>query len=339
MSSKVAVTGWRYARSGPISAVLALEKFDLTPAKDQALVKVLSAPMHRTDAAVINGTALGRRRVNMAAFPRIGGCEGVGQVVSAPVGASVKAGDTVWIAPVTGTWATSIAVAPDTLHKIAPGHAALAVNAGNYLAAQHLLQGYARLKKGSAVVQNGGSSVTALAVTALAKPMGVTVLTAATPGERFAGAKQRHEALGGKVFEYNGNGARAMSAALGIKGPLDGAALYLNGVGGKYFDTFFKLVGHGGEVVNYGAQNGFGLFFSGSTFIVKEATMQGFFLPAHLAGLSYGERQTQLDFVLRELAAAKFAYPQAVAASIEKLPEVWDETFVHGGKKAILKIS
>lgn len=338
MASKVAVSGWRYARSGPIARVLTMERYDIIPAKDEALVKVTAAPLHRTDAAVINGTALGRRRVSMQSFPRSGGSEGVGQVVSAPPGAAVKAGDTVWISPLHGTWATSIAVKPEALHVISPAHASLAVNASNYLVAQRLLHGYANLQRGDAVIQNGGSGVTALAVSALAKPMGVSVFTAAAPGERFASAKQRHEAYGAKVFEYNGKGALAMQSSLGVKGPLDGAALFLNGVGGRAFDAFLKLVRHDGHVVTYGAQSGFGLFFSGSSLIMKEISMQGLFLPTYWASISYEERQTQLDFVLQQLAEMKFSYPQAVVESLEKLPDVWDDVFVHGGRKAVLKV-
>ncbi|CCW69064.1 unnamed protein product, partial [Phytomonas sp. Hart1] len=336
---KIVATGWRYTRSGPLNTVLKIENYELRPNENEAVVQILSAPLHRVDAAVINGTVLGRRRVNISAFPRVAGCEGVGRVLWTPVnskGSPVKAGDTVWIAPLHGTWASVIAVSPICLHRIDPAHASLAVNASNYLTAQHLLQGYARLQKDQVVIQNGGSSVTSLAVSALAKALGVKVLTAASPSERFVDAKKRHVAFGSEVFEYNAKGLHEMKIALG-DGP--GAALCLNGVGGRFFDSFMRLVAPGGEVVTYGAQNSFGLMFSGSSFISREITMQGFFLPFYLDSLSYQERQTQLDFVLRTLALVKYKYPVVTAQSLEKLPGVWDELFVRGGQKGVVKLS
>ncbi|RNF05904.1 putative nuclear receptor binding factor [Trypanosoma conorhini] len=332
--SKFSSKGWRYARCGPIARVLRQETFDVVPAKEDVVVEVLQAPLHRADAAVVNGTALGRRRPPPAAFPRVGGCEGVGKVVAAGGSQTLREGDTVWVAPVHGTWATRVAVDAAAVHKIDPKYAPLAVNAANYVVAQHLLNGFTRLRKGQVVVQNGGSSVTALAVAALAKPLGVRVLTACATGERFDGAKQRHAKYGSEVFEYNGKGARAMRQAIGNVG----AALYLNGVGGRHFDTFLGLVGGGGHVVSYGAQNGVGLMFSGANLIYNEVTMQGMYLPAYLAGLSYSERQTQLEFVLQQLHSIGFHYPTAVAASLDQLPSVWDDAFVHGGKKGVVSV-
>ncbi|KAF8284972.1 putative nuclear receptor binding factor [Trypanosoma cruzi] len=330
--SKITSKGWCYARCGPISRVLKHVTFEVVPKKEEVIVDVLQAPLHRTDAAVVNGTALGRKRFSSAGFPRVGGCEGVGKVVDAGASQNVKEGDTVWVAPLHGTWATRVAVDHRMVHKIDPKHVSLAVNASNYIAAQHLLNGFASLRKGQVIVQNGGSSPTSLAVAALAKPLGVKVFTACTPGERFKGAKERHAKYSSEVFEYNGKGVRAMRQAIGNVG----ATLYLNGVGGRHFDTFLGLVGCGGHVVSYGAQNGVGLMISGSNLIYNEVTIQGLFLPSYLAGISYSERQTQLDFVLQQLSSMGFSYPTSVAASLEQLPNVWDDAFVHGGKKGVV---
>ncbi|KAG5512011.1 hypothetical protein GH5_07965 [Leishmania sp. Ghana 2012 LV757] len=338
--SKVASTGWRYARCGPISKVLTYEKFDITPGKDEAVVQMLVAPLHRVDAAVVNGTALGRKRVNMPSFPRIGGCEGVGKVVRTPATAAttsspVKEGDTVWVAPLHGTWATNIAVPMSHLHKIDPKQAQLAATASNFLIAQQLLDGYARLHRGDIVIQNGGSSLTSLAVSVLAKSYGVKMLTAATPGNRFAAAKQRHAKYGSDVFEYSGAGTCAMQAAVGGRG----AVLYLNGVGGRYFDSLLKCTGPMAHVVTYGAQNGFGLFISGSSLIYNEVTMAGLFAPTYLNSMSYSERQTKLELMLKAVQEADISYPMVTAPSLDKLPDVWDGVYINGGRKAIVKIA
>ncbi|ORC85036.1 putative nuclear receptor binding factor [Trypanosoma theileri] len=333
--SKFSSKGWCYTRYGPLSRVLKMNSFDLDASKDEVIVDVAMAALHRTDAAVVNGTALGRKRVSLSSFPRIGGSEGVGKVVSAAGSKNVREGDTVWVAPIHGTWATRIAVNHNMVHKIDPKFAQLAVNASNFLVAQHLLNGYTRLRKGQVVLQNGGSSITSLAVSALAKTYGVKVLTASSPGERFHGAKERHAKYGSEVFEYNGKGARLARQAIGNTG----ATLYLNGVGGRHFDTFLSLLGGGGHAVSYGAQNGVGLMVSGSNLIYNEVTMQGLFLPSYLETLSYNERQTQLEFVLAQLSSLGFSYPTTSASSLDDLPNIWDQVFVHGGKKGILVLS
>ncbi|KAH9588759.1 alcohol dehydrogenase [Trypanosoma melophagium] len=333
--SKFSSKGWCYTRYGPVSRVLKMDSFDLLSNKDEVIVDVGMAALHRTDAAVVNGTALSKRRVSLSSFPRVGGSEGVGRVLSAGASKNVRDGDTVWVAPIHGTWATRIAVNHNMVHKIEPKFAELAVYASNFLVAQHLLNGFTRLRKGQFILQNGGSSMTSLAVSALAKTCGVKVLTASTPGERFYGAKERHAKYGSEVFEYNGKGARAMRQAMGNVG----AALYINGVGGRFFDTFLGLLGSGGHVVSYGAQNGVGLMVSGSNLIYNEVTMQGLFFPSYLETLSYNERQTQLEFVLAQLLSLGFSYPTVSASSLGELPNVWDQVFVQGGKKGMLVLN
>lgn len=334
-ATKISAAGWRYARSGPISTVLRFESSYILPTNPgDVIVTMRAAPLHRVDAAIINGTALGRKRVNVARFPRVGGCEGVGVVVDPGANTTVKKGDTVWIAPINGSWASTVSVPSQSVHRIDPSNVALAVYASNFLVAQQLLGGYAQLKEGQVIIQNGGSSATALAVSALGKQYGVRVLTAATPSDRFKDAVARHKTYGSDVFTYDGKGARAMAAACGP----DGAALYLNCVGGPYFDTFMKMVGVGGNVVTYGAQNGPGLLLSGSNLIFRASTMHGLFLPTFMDSLSYSERQKRLETVLRDLHKAKFTYPQVVAPSLQGLPDVWDEVFLRGGRKGMVTL-
>lgn len=76
------------------------------------------------------------------------------------------------------------------LFKINPAHTSLATNASVLLTAHQLLCRYVRLKDGQVILQNGGSSLTALAVAALMQnclaDKHLTLITACTPGERFA---------------------------------------------------------------------------------------------------------------------------------------------------------
>lgn len=340
MSRQLISSGWRYARCGSISSVLKLESFELSPQKGEAIVEMLRSPLHRSDASVINGTALGHQKTSLTysllgSFPRIGGVEGVGRVVRSSGEGKVKEGDAVWVAPPHGTWASHIAVKEEYLHTIDPKHTSLATTASNFLMAFHLLHGYRPLKAGDVVLQNGGSSITSLAVSALATKLlkDITVFTVASPGNRFAGAKERHEKYGSAVFEYTPAGWKELKSQLGDQR----ASLFLNGVGGAQFDHFLKLMKPSGSVaVCYGAQRGPGLFISGSNFIFPELTLHGFLLPKYLASLSYAERQNTLLRVLEALFSCDFSYPSTTVSSLEALPDVWDETFLEGGKKGIV---
>lgn len=342
MSSKVTTIGWRYARYGPIVNVLKCEKFDVLPKKGDAVVRMLIAPLHRTDAAVINGTGVGWMKsckgLSYNEFPRVGGLEGVGRVVRCRNGdgCSVKEGDVVWIAPsLQGTWANEVIVSDKLIHTINPKYSGIACTASNALMAERLLYGYRALTSGDVVIQNCGSSLTALIVSALAQKQlpGVTVLTTASPGERFTEAVARHAKYGSEVFEYSSSGYKCVKERMGDAR----ASLFLNGMGGTQFDNFLKLMRHGGsDAVCYGAQNGAGLFFSGSNLIFPEVSIHGFYLPTYFFSLSYNERQVKLESVLDTLAAADFSYPTVTVNSLESLPEVWDSTFVQGGKKGMV---
>lgn len=342
MSSKIATIGWRYGRCGPVSSVLRCEKFDFTQKKGEIVVRMLQARLHRTDAAVINGTALASMTRSATfspdQFPRVGGCEGVGQVVRCSDGGecSIKEGDVVWVAPsFRGTWTKEVAVSEKLVHKINPKHARLATTASNALMAEHLLYGYHTLTGGDVVMQNGGSSLTSLIVSALVQKQlpNVTVLTTASPGERFSEAVSRHAKYGSEVFEYTSRGHKCVKERMGATR----ASLFLNGVGGTQFDNFLKLMKPGGsDAVCYGAQHGAGLFFSGSNLIFPEVSIRGFYLPKYLSSLTYEERQSKLDRVLDVLGDTDFSYPTVTASSLENLPDVWDTVFVQGGKIGVI---
>jgi NADPH:quinone reductase-like Zn-dependent oxidoreductase len=327
--SKIATKGWRYSRCGPIGTTLKLESFDLPVGKDDVVVKMLYAPLHRVDSAIVNGSVLGRNKIiGHKGFPRIGGSEGVGTVVRSGNSKSVKEGDTVWVAPLQGTWAETISCDAQLVHRIDPKHALLATTASNFVLAQQLLSGV----KGGCVVQNGGSSLTALAVAALAQDINTTVFSAASKGERFSQSQSRLKQVNSQLFEYSPSGARAMKSALnGID-----VRLLLNAVGGNSFNDFVKLVGSNGHIVSFGAQNSYGLMWAGSNQIFKQLTFRGFFLPRYLSETQYEVRQANLDSAIRSLSSKGFKYPTE-QVKLDALPQVWDKSFVKGGSKGIIK--
>ena len=341
-----AAKGYRYHRCGPISSVLKLENFtaNIANADKDVVLKVTHAPIHRTDAAVINGTALGRQALtqssiapscNTTAFPRVGGYEGLATVVNAGRSKRVKAGDAVWISPSAGVgaWASHVVANGEHVHVLPSGLAApqlsLAACATNLITGQRLMsREYSRIGKDSVVLLNGGSSLTALVATATAAKQGATVIAAAAPGPRFAAAKARLTAAGAAaVVEYNPAGAKAAKAAAGSKR----IALFANGVGGMYFNDFARLV-HG-TCITYGAQHSFGLMWSGGHQIFNDMEHIGFFAPKYLAKLSYEERQAVFEAAI---ANAGLNYPVEAVKSLDALTSsAWDATVLEGGKKHV----
>eukprot|EP00744_Colponema_vietnamica_P008795 GILI01012542.1.p1 GENE.GILI01012542.1~~GILI01012542.1.p1 ORF type:complete len:343 (+),score=92.52 GILI01012542.1:50-1030(+) len=318
---------WAYTRRGPINSVLKLKKIDVTPKADDVVVQVTAAPLHRTDAAIINGTALGRAKPVTGTL--IGGSEGVGKVDKAGTSKVLKTGDTVWVSPINGCWSEKVAVSGSAVHKIAPEHAELATFASSLVTANQLLKG---IQKGDAVVQSGGSGLISLAVSALAKQKGITVYTTSTSGDRLSASSQRHKGFGSEVFEASPAGKRKLQSALGKSN----VRLFLNG-GGKYFNDFSKLVADNGTVITYGAQSGRSLTFAPGPMIYKNLTLSTFYLPTALSALTYEERQALLDSTLKAFAESKFTYPTQVAKGLDAFADVWDSTFVKGGSKGVLK--
>jgi NADPH:quinone reductase-like Zn-dependent oxidoreductase len=343
----VASKGYRYSRCGPIASVLKLDNFSVNPNASDAhvVVKMLHAPIHRTDASVINGTCLGRQSVGQASavpsciidqFPRTGGFEGVGVVVDAARSARVKSGDLVWISPSSGvgTWATHIAVSGDHVHKlpqsVTKDRLPLAACSTALITGNRMIQDFSRPAKDEVVIISGASSLTALAAANVAKRNGAIVIAASTPGQRFDSAKTRFADLAADVVEYTSSGAKNASRIAGERR----VALFLNGTGGKYFNDFARIVGRNGTTVTYGAQNGFGLMWAAGNQILSGANHVGFFAPRYLSRLDYAQRQKVLEEALDGQSSLK--YPVEAVTSLEALGEgAWDKAYLAGGKKYV----
>ena len=340
----VASKGFRYHRTGPLPSVLKLEQFTAAAVDStkQVIVKMSQAPIHRTDAAVINGSALGRLsatqataapNANVSLFPRVGGHEGVGVIVDAGQSTHLRAGDAVWVSPAasTGTWATHVAADAKFVHALPSGiagDALAAASCGTCLLTGKQILGrqYAKINAGDVVIVNGGSSLTAAVITHHAKQMGAVVIGAASAGPRFDGAKSRLMGAGATaVFEYSAKGARETAAA--AKGKR--VALFANGVGGPAFNDFARLVD--GTCVTYGAQHGPGLMWSGGHQIFNGMSHVGFYAPRVLSKMSFEERQRAFEDAL---SGAQVRYPFESVKNLEALStSVWDSTYLEGGKK------
>jgi NADPH:quinone reductase-like Zn-dependent oxidoreductase len=339
MASAAVASGYRFARFGPIGEVLKLEQF--TPVvvnpNAQVIVQPKLAPMHRTEAAVVNGTAANASK----AFPKVAGFEGIATVVDSAANATLKNGDWVYVAPSAGAtvgaglWCTRNVVAAEQLVPVS--QAAVASNPlvaclSCFLTAHGVVEA-ASLAASDVVVQNGGSSLTSLAVTALCKQRGIKVVTAAAAGPRFAAAEKRHKAAGAElVVPYSAAGARSAAKAIG-KG---GARAFLNGVGGRPFNDFLKLAAaDSSRCVTYGAQSSYGLMWSGSQVVFKNLTIKGFYLPRYLAQLDARARQDKVNAALDLAKALSGQYPVEIVKALDGVPAAWDRLFVEGGKSVI----
>uniref|UniRef100_A0A7S1LQJ2 Alcohol dehydrogenase-like N-terminal domain-containing protein n=1 Tax=Neobodo designis TaxID=312471 RepID=A0A7S1LQJ2_NEODS len=338
--------GFRYCRTGPLPSVLKLEAFSASAVdlEKQVLVKMAYAPIHRTDAAIINGTALGRLSptqatatpaVNAGLFPRIGGHEGIGVVVDAGRSQHLRAGDRVWISPSasTGTWATHVVADSQFVHALPTSvdtkSLPLASCATALFAAKQILsRQYAKIEAGDVVLVNGGSSLTAAAIVFHAKAAGAQVVAAVAPGSRFAAAKSRLADLGASaIVEYNPKGAREVAKLVGDKR----VALFANGVGGPAFNDFARLVR--GTCVTYGAQHGAGIMWSGGHQIFNGMDHVGFFAPRALSKMTLQERDRTFQEALSGL---EVKYPVEPVKSLEDLAlSAWDTTYLVGGKKCV----
>jgi NADPH:quinone reductase-like Zn-dependent oxidoreductase len=342
-----AAQAYRFARYGSIGEVLQLQKFApaITNGASQVLIEPKIVPVHRTEAAIVNGTAA---NTTSTSFPKTAGFEGLAVVADAASNKSnLKNGDWVYVLPsdgakFAGTWCNKNVVSTDILvpvQQAAVSGNPLASCLSCFLTASALLDNAtsaSALAKGDVVVQNGGSSLTSLAVSALGKQRGLKIVTAASAGPRFAAAEKRHKALGSEVVQYDAEGARKAAKIVGATG----AKAFFNGVGGRAFNDFLKLAGEGNfetRCITYGAQNSYGLTFAGSQLVFRNITLKGFYLPRYLQSLSEKERIAKVNAALELAKELKGQYPVEIIKNLEGLPAVWDKLYVEGGSKGVIQ--
>ena len=334
------------------------------------VVKMTHVPLHRSDAALANGTAYGafakqrlegasvfaERALNGAVAaatntPRGVGAEGVGVIVDAggvtrggrnP--GNLKEGDVVWVSPSAaprGTWATHTVAAAEHCHKLPAAAAAnkdkAALVAGTAMAARALLLAHGGAQQD--VLVSGGSGLLALlaanmaATGAAGVPKANSVVAAASAGARFAAAKERLTKAGAKaVVEYSAAGA-AKQLPKGFQ-----PGLFLSGVGGRAASSFCGAMAPNGTVVHYGAQHGPGLVLATSHHMALGLTTTGFFLPRALAQMEYGARQAAFEAALTAALACPVVYPTKAAKGLDSLAGAWDAAYVGGGAKVLLTL-
>ena len=239
------------------------------PGADEALVRLLAAPINPADLNVIEGKYPIR-----PPLPGVPGVEGAGVV--AAVGAAVenvRAGDRVLLPHGYGAWREAGVVKADALVPVPPGitkeqAAMLRINPATAL---RMLRDFVKLKAGDWVLQNAANSAVGRAVIQLARANGWRTVNVVRRAELIGELK----ALGADAVLVDGDDLpEQISAATG------GAPLHLalNSVGGDSALRLAKALAPSGTIVTFGAMSRQPLRIPNGLVIFQDLRWRGFWI-------------------------------------------------------------
>ena len=277
-----------------------------TPAADEAVVKMLAAPINPADLNQIEGKYPVR-----FALPATPGFEGAGIVVE--LGADVKSltnGALVILPHNVGTWRDAVATKAEDLvvvpEGIAPVEAAMLKI--NPLTAWRLLHDYVELQKGDWLIQNAANSAAGRDVIQLAHELGYKSVNVV----RRAELVDELRAEGGDVVLVDGDSLREE-----VKNATSGASirLGLNSVGGDSALRLANCLAPGGTLVSFGAMSLQPLKIPTGLLIFKDLRFRGIWINKWYDNATSSERMETFrplfDMARRGLLKTKIekAYP------------------------------
>jgi mitochondrial enoyl-[acyl-carrier protein] reductase / trans-2-enoyl-CoA reductase len=259
-----------YQAHGKPEEVLRLEEQKLpAPAADEALVRVLAAPINPADLNQIEGKYPIR-----AALPATPGFEGAGVVEE--IGGSVQGlavGRQVILPHDLGTWREACVVKADKLvtvpDEIKPEQAAMLKI--NPLTAWRMLHDFVVLQPGDWVIQNAANSAAGRAAIQISRELGYRTVNVVRRAELI----EELRAEGGDVVLLDNEDLREAVVAA-----TDGALirLALNAVGGESALRLAKIVAPEGTIVTYGAMSLRPLTLPNGLLIFKNLHFTGFWV-------------------------------------------------------------
>ena len=259
-----------YQAHGKPEEVLRLEEQKLpAPAADEALVRVLAAPINPADLNQIEGKYPIR-----APLPATPGFEGAGVVEE--IGGSVQGlavGTQVILPHDLGTWREACVLKADKLvavpNDIAPEQAAMLKI--NPLTAWRMLHDFVVLQPGDWVIQNAANSAAGRAVIQISRELGYKTVNVVRRAELI----EELRAEGGDVVLLDNEDLREAVAAA-----TDGALirLALNAVGGESALRLAKIVAPEATIVTYGAMSLRPLTLPNGLLIFKNLHFTGFWV-------------------------------------------------------------
>jgi len=259
-----------YQAHGKPEEVLRLEEQKLSaPAADEALVRVVAAPINPADLNQIEGKYPIR-----AALPATPGFEGAGVVEE--IGGSVQGlavGTQVILPHDLGTWREACVVKADRLvavpDEIKPEQAAMLKI--NPLTAWRMLHDFVVLQPGDWVIQNAANSAAGRAAIQISRELGYKTVNVVRRAELI----EELRAEGGDVVLLDNEDLREAVAA-----ETDGASirLALNAVGGESALRLAKIVAPEATIVTYGAMSLRPLTLPNGLLIFKNLRFTGFWV-------------------------------------------------------------
>jgi mitochondrial enoyl-[acyl-carrier protein] reductase / trans-2-enoyl-CoA reductase len=259
-----------YQTHGKPEEVLRLEEQNVpAPAADEALVRILAAPINPADLNQIEGKYPIR-----APLPATPGFEGAGVVEK--IGESVQGlavGRQVILPHDVGTWREACVVKADKLvavpDDIEPEQAAMLKI--NPLTAWRMLHDFVRLERGDWVMQNAANSAAGRATIQISHELGYKTVNVVRRAELIAELR----AGGGDIVLLDNEELREAVAVTTNGAPI---RLALNAVGGESALRLAKIVAPEAVIVTYGAMSLRPLTLPNGLLIFKNLHFTGFWV-------------------------------------------------------------
>jgi trans-2-enoyl-CoA reductase len=277
-----------------------------TPAADEAVVKMLAAPINPADLNQIEGKYPVRPEL-----PATPGFEGAGSVVE--FGADVMGlttGALVILPHNVGTWRDAVAVKTEDLVVVPDGIEPVeaAMLKINPLTAWRLLHDYVELQKGNWLIQNAANSATGRDVIQIAHELGYRTVNVVRRAELIDELRVE----GGDVVLVDGDNLREE-----VKSASSGASirLGLNSVGGDSALRLANCLAAGGTLVSFGAMSLQPLKIPTGLLIFKDLRFRGIWINKWYDNATPSERMDTFhhlfDMARRGLLKTKIdkAYP------------------------------
>ena len=279
----VSAQGWRYGSHGNPHRVLSYEKFRLPfdPSSSDVTIRMLAAPVHHHDKLMIEG----KYPLKPAAFPAVGGVEGVGIIEEVGNNArkDLKSGNLVWINKQTvGTWSTRVVTDSENV-DVVPNRADVDVDLlaslSLYHTAHHLLntQGLS-LRPNDTVLIPGATGAVSQILGLMAKRRGLNVFGSFREHrseQRFLQQRASQIGFAAAVGTAYVKTHRFATLLRDVPAP---KAMF-NGVGGEGARAMARHLGDNATILSYGSASGHPLQLPNMQIIERGLCHKGFFLP------------------------------------------------------------
>lgn len=305
----------------PAKVLRCLPELRREPGPGQIEVALEASPIHPSDLDQI-ATRTGSRRPPGSAVP---GTEGVGRIVAAGPGVTLRPGARVLLPLGSGTWrdrlvlsAQRVRVAPDHLDPLQLSVATLAPMTAR------LLLTLQPTVAGEWVVQNAGNCTVGRLLVRLARERGLRTVSLV----RNATAERAVRDAGGDVALVS-----HAEVAADVRAYTGGASirLALDAVGGPDTDRLAGCLSAGGTLVHYGTLSGRPCQLASTHLISREIAVRGFWWASWYRHTTAQEQATVLDDLLDRVGREELHQPIAATYPLDRIGEAVQHARTAGG--------